>query len=503
MTTQSIGKKRIKRAIISVYHKDDLPRIAMALNDLDVEIYATGGTFDAIARLQIPVKAVEALTHHPAILDGRVKTLHPKIFGGILARPDHPKDMEELLAYSIPLFDLIVVDLYPFQEALTNGANWDEMIEKIDIGGVSLIRAAAKNHQEVVVISRKDQYPLLLNILTKGKGITHFDQRKDLATEAFRTTSLYDGAIYDYLAQNHTTTQPLRYGENPHQAGHYIGPAHSLPKKLHGKELSYNNLLDIEAAIELISDFSQPTIAIIKHTNPCGCASDSNLLKAWEKALNADPISAFGGVVITNCPIDTAVAKAIHPHFFEIIAAPSFSEEVLQILTKKKKRIILQTSSQLLPRQKTRSLLQGVLVQDRDTVVEQPHNLVPCTLAKPKPKQIKDLIFANIVAKHTKSNAIVLAKDNMLLASGMGQCSRIDALRQAIEKAKQFDHSLENAVMASDAFFPFSDCAEMAYSVGITAIVQPGGSLRDNESIDVCDDLQIAMVFTNTRHFKH
>ena len=491
--------KSIQRALISVYHKDGLHQIVSALQNLHVEIFSTGGTFDFIAGMGVAVQPVEKLTDYPAILGGRVKTLHPKIFGGILARREHPQDLSELSAYAIPPFDLVVVDLYPFEETVASGATRQEIIEKIDIGGISLIRAAAKNHREVLVISRQQQYPALLHILTAQNGTTSIEERERFATEAFQTSSGYDTAIYRYF----NGVRTLRYGENPHQSGRYYGAPDSLPKQLHGKELSYNNLLDLEAAVELISDFDDPTIAIIKHNNACGCASDASLPTAWERALAADPLSAFGGVIIANRPVEAEVAQAINTLFFEILAAPAYTKEALDILTVKKNRIILELPPVPLPKEKTRTLLNGWLVQDRDDAVEQACNLSPCTLATPLPAQIEDLVFANKLVKHSKSNAIVLAKNKMLLASGVGQTSRIDALCHAIEKAQRFGLSLEGAVMASDAFFPFPDCVETAHKAGITAIVQPGGSVRDNDSIDYCNAHHVAMVCTGIRHFKH
>jgi len=504
--------KTIKRALISVYHKDGLDRIVLALRDLQVEICSTGGTFDFITALQLPVVPVEKETGYPAILSGRVKTLHPKLFGGILARRDCAADLEELSLYNISPFDLVVVDLYPFEESVTSGASEEEIIEKIDIGGISLIRAAAKNHSDVLVISNKQQYPALLEILTQRNGITSLSERKRFAAEAFLTSSHYDTAIFSYFNRDahlpcfslhFGQSQTLRYGENPHQQGRYYGPPHSLPKQIHGKELSYNNLLDVEAGIELIHDFTAPTVAIIKHNNACGCASHPSLLTAWERALFADPLSAFGGVIVVNQPIDSSVAQAMDTLFFEILAAPAFTKEALDILTAKKNRIILSLSPQPLPNEKARTLLHGLLVQEHDYAVEEAHHLKPTTHKKPDDTQIEDLIFANKIVKHSKSNAIVLAKDQMLIASGVGQTSRIDALRHAIEKAQRFGHSLEGAVMASDAFFPFPDCVEMAHKAGIKAIVQPGGSVRDVDSISYCNANQIAMVCTGIRHFKH
>jgi phosphoribosylaminoimidazolecarboxamide formyltransferase/IMP cyclohydrolase len=495
--------KSIKRALISVYHKDESEEIILALRDLQVEIYATGGTLDFIAGLNVPVGAVETLTGYPAILGGRVKTLHPKLFGGILARRDRAEDVEELSTYTIPPIDLVIVDLYPFEKTVASGAAEEEVIEKIDIGGVSLIRAAAKNHKDVLVVSQKRQYPALLEILTQRKGATYLTERKQFAAEAFQTSSQYDTAIGNYFIRNSACEHTLRYGENPHQSGHYFGPPNSLPRQIHGKELSYNNLLDIEAGIELIADFTEPTVAIIKHNNACGCASNPWLLTAWERALAADPLSAFGGIIITNQPVDVAVAQTMDTLFFEILAAPALSKEALDILTVKKNRIILAFSPEPLPKGKARTLLHGVLIQDRDWVVEEACHLKPSTHEKPSHSQTEDLIFANKIVKHSKSNAIVLAKDKTLLASGAGHTSRIDALRHAIEKAHRFGHALEGAVMASDAFFPFPDCVELAHRAGIKAIVQPGGSVGDQNSIDYCNAHQIAMVCTGVRHFKH
>ena len=509
---ETIGPKRVHRALISVYHKDGLDDIILALRDLNVELYSTGGTLSFINSLCVPAVAIDQLTGYPSILGGRVKTLHPKVFGGILARRDQATDLEELTAYQIPPFDLVVVDLYPFEQTVAGGASTEEVIEKIDIGGVSLIRASAKNHQEVVVISHQQQYPTLLDLLTKQKGVSTLHERKELAAQAFLITSHYDTAIFHYfnrecsfpcIAQNYTSGQTLRYGENPHQIGRYFGAADSLPKQLHGKELSYNNLLDVEAAIELISDFDEPTVAIIKHNNACGCASRLSLTEAYQHALAADPLSAFGGVIIANRPIDSDTAQSMNTLFFEVLAAPAFSQEALELLTAKKNRILLELSPHPLPKEKMRTLLNGVLVQDRDQVVEDASHLTPVTCTKPDAVQTDDLLFANKLVKHSKSNAIVLAKDQMLLASGVGQTSRIDALHQAIEKAQRFGRSLEGAVMASDAFFPFPDCVEAAHKAGVTAIIQPGGSIRDHESIDYCNAHHVAMVCTGFRHFKH
>ena len=511
--THSSDIRPIKRALISVYHKDGLTPIAKALHTLGVEIYSTGGSYDFLRQQEIPVQTVEQLTSYPSILGGRVKTLHPKVFGGILAQRQLSQDVETLAQYDIPAFDLVMVDLYPFEATLASGASDEEIIEKIDIGGISLIRAAAKNHQDVLIVSNQSQYPRLLNLLTEGKGQTNLQERKRFAMEAFYTSSHYDTAIFHYFNKNQGLScfaqslgdgQTLRYGENPHQSACYFGPANSLPRQLHGKELSYNNLLDVEAAIELIQDFTDlPTVAIIKHNNACGCASRPSLLEAWEKALAADPVSSFGGIIVTNRPIDTATAEAMNSLFFEVAIAPAFSTEALEILKSKKNRILLECPAQSLPKEKFRSLLHGVLQQDRDQAVEGADQLKSCTQALASSAQIQDLIFANKLVKHSKSNAIILVKDQMLVASGVGQTSRVDALKHAIEKAGQFELSLDGAVMASDAFFPFPDCVALAHEAGVKAVIQPGGSIRDQESIDYCNQHGVAMLLTGIRHFKH
>ena len=503
----------IKRALISVYHKDGLEPIAQALKDLGVEIYSTGGSYDFLKQHHIPTLSIEQLTSYPSILGGRVKTLHPKVFGGILAQRHLDRDREALAQYEIPPFDLVMVDLYPFEATVAAGASDEEIIEKIDIGGISLIRAAAKNHQDVLIVSSQSQYAALLHLLTEGKGQSSLQERRRFATEAFYTSSHYDTAIFQYFnreqgltrfSQSMDGAQVLRYGENPHQQGCYFGPLGSLPKQLHGKELSYNNLLDIEAAVELIQDFTDsPTVAIIKHNNACGCASRPSLLEAWEKALAADPVSAFGGIIVSNQTIDGATAEAMNSLFFEVAIAPAFSPEALEILRSKKNRILLECPAQSLPREKFRSLLHGVLLQERDQAVEEAKQLTAATRTLASEAQICDLLFANKIVKHSKSNAIVLAKDQMLLASGIGQTSRVDALKQAIDKARQFGLSLDGAVMASDAFFPFPDCVALAHEAGITAVIQPGGSIRDQESIDYGNQHGLAMLLTGIRHFKH
>jgi phosphoribosylaminoimidazolecarboxamide formyltransferase/IMP cyclohydrolase len=504
--------KEIKRALISVYYKDGLEEIVKILNENGVEILSTGGTYDFLKGMGVNVKTVESVTGYPSILGGRVKTLHPKVFGGILNRRDHGQDQQEIAEYEIPSIDLVIVDLYPFEEYVAAKASHEDIIEKIDIGGISLIRGAAKNYNDVVIIPSKDSYQPLLDILKENGCKTTLEQREYFAAQAFLVSSHYDTAIFNYFngkfnipafKKSELNSKALRYGENPHQKGVYFGSENSLPKQLHGKEISHNNLLDIEAAVELISDFTDTTVAIIKHNNACGCASDADLVKAWEKALAGDPVSAFGGIIVTNKEIDKATAEQMNTIFFEVVIAPGYTAEALEILKTKKNRIILENKQTKPTDVKFRSLLGGVLVQERDAYVEKPEDLKPATNKQPKPEEIEDLIFANKLVKHTKSNAIVLAKGKQLLASGTGQTSRVDALRQAIAKAKSFNFSLEGAVMSSDAFFPFADCVEIAAKEGIKTVIQPGGSIRDNESIEFCNNNDVAMVITGIRHFKH
>jgi phosphoribosylaminoimidazolecarboxamide formyltransferase/IMP cyclohydrolase len=504
--------KTIQSALISVYHKDKLDVVVRLLDTLGVTIYSTGGTLDFITGLGVQAQSVESLTGYPSILGGRVKTLHPKVFGGILARRDNAQDAAQLSEYAIPPIDLVIVDLYPFEETVRAAAGAQAIIEKIDIGGIALIRAAAKNFTGTLVISSRAQYPALIDLLQSGKGATTLATRRSFAAQAFRQSSYYDTAIFNYFnaeeklpvfQQFMTDSTPLRYGENPHQKAQFYGRLDELLEQLHGKEISYNNLLDIDAAIALIGDFSDTTFAILKHNNACGCASDAHLLTAWRKALAGDPVSAFGGVIITNTPIDAATAAAINELFFEVIIAPSYSGEALELLKTKKNRIILVLKNGALPALQFRSLLNGVAQQNRDTAAETPENLISVTTKKPTEKEIADLLFANKLVKHSKSNAIVLARDGQLLASGVGQTSRVDALKQAIAKAQSFGFSLQGAVMASDAFFPFPDCVAIAHEAGITAVVQPGGSVNDEKSISYCNEHNIAMVTTGTRHFKH
>lgn len=505
------GLKKIKSALISVYYKDQLDDLVKELNKNGVKIYSTGGTQKFIEELGINVQSVEELTSYPSILGGRVKTLHPKVFGGILARREQSNDIKQLSEYDIPEIDLVIVDLYPFEETLNSGANEQEIIEKIDIGGISLIRAAAKNFKDVAIVSSKAQYQPLLKMLQSQKGETTLEQRAAFAAEAFQISSAYDSAIYGFFAGNKAEyfklsagpQRTLRYGENPHQAGYFHGDFNELFDQLHGKEISYNNLLDIEAAINLIQEFTDTTFAILKHNNACGVASRPALIDAWKDALAGDPVSAFGGILITNREVDKETADEINNLFFEVIIAPSYTSESIKTLKTKKNRIILVLKEIKLPTLQYRSMLNGVLVQDKDLKTESRDEMQLVTEKAPEESQYEDLSFANILVKHSKSNAIVLAKNKQLLASGVGQTSRIDALKQAIEKAKSFGFDLNNSVMASDAFFPFADSVEIASKEGINAVIQPGGSIRDKDTIDYCNQNKLAMVFTGIRHFKH
>ena len=455
---------------------------------------------------------VENLTSYPSILGGRVKTLHPKIFGGILSRRSLPSDVHQLEEYAIPEIDLVIVDLYPFEETVSSGADEQSVIEKIDIGGTSLIRAAAKNFKDVLIISSRDEYPFLLELLKTKQGFSDLEDRKRMATKAFNISSGYDTAIFNYFNQENENvfkysieqSYTLRYGENPHQRGRFYGDLEAMFEKLHGKELSYNNLLDIDAAVNLIAEFKdEPTFAILKHNNACGIASRGKLLDAWKDALAGDPVSAFGGILICNREVDPATASEINELFCEVIIAPAYHSKALEILTQKKNRIILLLKQVELPGKQFRSALNGVLEQDKDVKTETKDMLQPVTEKSPSENETEDLLFANKLAKHTKSNTIVLSRNKQLLGSGTGQTSRVDALKQAITKAKTFGFNLKGAVMASDAFFPFADCVEIAANEGISAVIQPGGSVKDKESIDYCNKNGISMVFTGIRHFKH
>lgn len=503
---------QIKNALISVYYKDNLEPIILQLKRLGVTIYSTGGTETFIRALGVDVVPVEDLTSYPSILGGRVKTLHPKVFGGILGRRGLASDEQQLKQYEIPEIDLVIVDLYPFEETVKSGAGDEDVIEKIDIGGISLIRAAAKNHKDVVIVASKDDYIELNTILETQDGVTTIDQRRKFAKQAFNISSHYDSAIFNYFNQNDPTpvfkqsiqkSQVLRYGENPHQQGIFYGDLDAMFTKLNGKELSYNNLVDVDAAVLLIDEFTEPTIAILKHTNACGIASRSFIKEAWLDALACDPVSAFGGVIIANDEINEETAAEISKLFFEVLIAPAYTDEALVHLTAKKNRIILVRNPVELPVKQFKTLLNGVIEQDKDAVIEGPEQMKTITVKEPTAHELRDLFFANKVVKHTKSNTIVFAKDNTLIASGVGQTSRVDSLLQAIAKAKNFGFDLHGAVMASDAFFPFPDCVEIAAEAGITAVLQPGGSIKDQDSIKMCDEKGIAMVMTGVRHFKH
>ncbi len=506
------GNKKIKTALISVFYKDGLDQILKVLNDNGVKFLSTGGTQSFIQSLGYECDAVEDLTGYPSILGGRVKTLHPKVFGGILNRRDNESDQEQISKYEIPEIDLVIVDLYPFEETVASGASDADIIEKIDIGGISLIRAAAKNYKDVVIVASKAQYqPLYDCLVANGNAETTLDERRWFAKEAFAVSSGYDSHIFSYFDGEQASAlrfavdgpKVMRYGENPHQKGYFFGNFSQMFDQLHGKEISYNNLLDIDAAVNLISDFNETTFAILKHNNACGLASRNTVLEAWKDALAGDPVSAFGGVLITNAEIDAATAEEMNKIFFEVVIAPSYTDEALEILKQKKNRIILVIKPFNRPDSLVRSCLNGALVQQRDSYVETVEDLKQATDLAITPEQAEDLLFANKIVKHSKSNAIVFAKNKQLLASGIGQTSRVDATRQAIEKAHNFEFDLTGAVMASDAFFPFPDCVEIAHKAGVTAVIQPGGSIRDNETAEYCNKNGVAMVTTGIRHFKH
>ena len=507
-----MSQKKIKNALVSVFHKDNLEPVIKRLNELGITIYSTGGTQKFIEEIGVSVIPVENLTSYPSILGGRVKTLHPKVFGGILSRRELAGDIAQLEEYEIPEIDLVIVDLYPFEDTVASGAGEQDIIEKIDIGGISLIRAAAKNYKDVLIVSGRNQYKYLLNLLNEKNGNSAIEDRKYLAKQAFNISSHYDTAIFNwfnndkehYFKQSILQSQTLRYGENPHQEGVFYGDLDAMFEKLHGKELSYNNLLDVDAAVNLIAEFpDKPTFAVLKHNNACGLASRDNLIDAWKDALAGDPVSAFGGVLITNKKIDLATAEEINKLFCEVVIAPGYEDTAITVLKEKKNRIILLQKEVELPKKQFRTILNGVLEQDKDLKTANSADFTTATDKKPTASEIKDLEFANKLVKHTKSNTIVFAKNEQLLASGTGQTSRVDALKQAIVKANAFGFDLNGAVMASDAFFPFPDCVELAKQAGITAVVQPGGSIKDKESIDFCNANNMAMVMTGIRHFRH
>ena len=502
--------KIIKNALISVFHKDGLDKIAQKLSQLGVRIFSTGGTQKFIEDKGLSVKKVEDLTSYPSILSGRVKTLHPKVFGGILARREEKNDQLQLAEYDIPEFDLVIVDLYPFEKTIVSTTDKQDIIEKIDIGGISLIRAAAKNYKDVVIVSEMSQYDELLEILEQGKSTT-LAQRKKFAAAAFNISSHYDTAIFNYFNENNDDVfkqsirqkKELRYGENPHQKGIFFGKIDDFFEQKNGKELSYNNLLDVDAAVNLIGEFNECTFAVLKHNNACGVATKEKLIDAWKEALAADSVSAFGGVLITNREVDEETANEISKLFFEVIIAPAYNKDAMQILCQKKNRIVLVQKEITLPNIQFRTALNGALYQEKDVKTDSVSEMKTVTNIAPTNEQISDLEFASKVCKHSKSNTIVFAKNKQLLASGLGQTSRVDALKQAVEKAKNFGFDLNGAVMASDAFFPFSDCVKLANNAGIKAIIQPGGSIKDQLSIDYCNVNNMSMVMTGARHFKH
>ncbi|MFL0121289.1 bifunctional phosphoribosylaminoimidazolecarboxamide formyltransferase/IMP cyclohydrolase [Tenacibaculum maritimum] len=504
--------KTIKSALISVFHKDGLAPLVKKLDALNVTIYSTGGTEKFIQNLGINVVPVEEVTSYPSILGGRVKTLHPKVFGGILNRQEHQSDLLEMEEYQIPQLDLVIVDLYPFEKTVASNATEQDIIEKIDIGGISLIRAAAKNFKDTCIVSSIDQYDSFLKLISENNGETTIADRKKLAAKAFNISSHYDTAIFNYFNEDEIAykaseinAKVLRYGENPHQKGYFFGDLETMFEQLHGKELSYNNLLDVDAATNLMGEFSgeAPTFAILKHNNACGFAQRESLHQAYLDALAGDPTSAFGGVLISNTEIDKATAQEIHKLFCEVVIAPSYENDALEILKGKKNRVLLIQKETVLPQQTVRTALNGILVQDKDLKTDTIEDITYPTNNKPTKIELEDLLFASKICKHTKSNTIVLVKNKQLYASGTGQTSRVDALRQAIEKAISFNFDLHGAVMASDAFFPFPDCVEIADKAGIKSVIQPGGSIKDQLSIDYCNEHNIGMVFTGTRHFKH
>lgn len=505
--------KKISTALISVFHKDGLDRILSLLHANGVKFLSTGGTRQFIESLGYECDAVEDLTSYPSILGGRVKTLHPKVFGGILGRRDMDSDLDQMRQYEIPEIDLVIVDLYPFEQTVASGASHADIIEKIDIGGISLIRAAAKNYAHVAIVASKAQYEPFAEMLERhNDAATTLDERLWLAKEAFAVSSGYDSHIFNYFDANEGPSalrlaldhkKELRYGENPHQQGTFFGDFDKIFTQLHGKEISYNNLLDIDAAVSLMAEFTDPTFAVLKHNNACGLATRSTILDAWKDALAGDPVSAFGGVLIANRAIDADTAEEINKIFFEVIIAPEYTDDALAVLQQKKNRIILIQKQQLDTTMQVRTILNGALMQQRDLKVETADDLTSVTTLSPSTEQVTDLLFANRIVKHSKSNAIVLAKNGQLMASGVGQTSRVDALKQAIAKALSFGFDLNGAVMASDAFFPFADCVQIAHEAGINAVIQPGGSIRDNDSIAYCNENNVTMVTTGIRHFKH
>lgn len=507
-----MSEVKIKSALISVYYKDNLEPIVKLLAKNNVQIYSTGGTQKFIEDLGVAVTPVEEMTTYPSIFGGRVKTLHPAIFGGILHRRELEDDVKTAEQYNIPSIDLVIVDLYPFEETVASGASEADIIEKIDIGGISLIRAAAKNFKDVLIVSSREQYADVEQLLSDKNGATDLADRRNFAAKAFDISSNYDTAIFNYFNQTEGITSfkqsvrqgnTLRYGENPHQQGTFYGNLSEMLEQLNGKEMSYNNLVDIDAAVLIMEEFEETAFAILKHTNACGVATGVTVKEAYQKAFAADTVSAFGGVLITNKKVDLAAAEEMHSLFFEVLIAPDFDQDALDLLKGKKNRILLKQNHKLTSTKMFKNLLNGVIEQDRDLKTDSLEDLKPVTKRQPTDSEKRALVFASKIAKHTKSNTIVLAKEGQLLSSGVGQTSRVDALKQAIHKAKAFGFDLKGAVMASDAFFPFPDCVEIACEEGIEAVVQPGGSIKDQDSIDFCDKNNMAMVFTGVRHFKH
>ncbi|MEY3368673.1 MAG: hypothetical protein RI973_1828 [Bacteroidota bacterium] len=508
-----MNSRKITSALISVFHKEGLEEIIRELHHLNVTLYSTGGTHTYIENLGIPVKAVEDLTSYPSILDGRVKTLHPKVFGGILARREE-EHRAQLSRYEIPELDLVIVDLYPFEETVASTDDEAAIIEKIDIGGISLIRAAAKNFRDVAVVPSREEYGMLLNLLREKQGFTDVEDRRELARRAFKVSSNYDVAIFNYFNEGTADlsfkfsihrSDILRYGENPHQKGVFFGDFDKMFVKLNGKAISYNNLVDIDAAVQIMREFrdADPTFAILKHTNSCGLASRPTLEAAWQAALACDNVSAFGGIFVCNRKVNLATARQIDELFYEVLIAPDFDADALELLAQKKNRILLKIKDFFVRTRSFRSLLNGVVEQDADLRTETRSDLTVATTKAPSEAEIEDLLFANIAVKHLKSNGIALVKNRQLIGMGCGQPSRVDALRQAIAKAKSFGFDLNGAVMASDAFFPFPDCVEIANGEGINAVIQPGGSIKDQESIDYCNAHGMSMVMTGIRHFRH
>ncbi|MBN2664269.1 MAG: bifunctional phosphoribosylaminoimidazolecarboxamide formyltransferase/IMP cyclohydrolase [Bacteroidales bacterium] len=503
--------KPIKTALISVFDKDGIDVIVRELDKNNVKILSTGGTKTFIETLGVKVTAVEELTGYPSILGGRVKTLHPIVFGGILGRRNNNNDIEQIKEMNIPEIDLVIVDLYPFEKTVASSDKEAEIIEKIDIGGISLIRAAAKNYQDVVIVPSKDYYADILKLITENNAKTSLNDRKFFAKAAFNVSSYYDTVIYSYFSDDDMESlkfssnngMELRYGENPHQKGKFFGDFNKLFDQLHGKQISYNNLLDISSAVDLISEFDELTVAILKHTNACGLSSRSTLLQAWTDALAGDPLSAFGGIIITNTKVDLETAKSINKIFYEVIIAPEYEHDALEELKSKKNRIVLVKKGNIEHRLQVRTILNGILAQQKDTKIVTKDDFNFVTVRKPDQREIEDLIFANKIVKNSKSNSIVLVNNKQLVGSGVGETSRVDALKHAIEKAHSFKLNLNGAVMSSDAFFPFADSVEMAYKEGIKAVIQPGGSIKDKDSINFCDENKMAMVFTGFRHFKH